>query len=54
MYGSLNKSSETLYYLNKNDEIYIKLFDAIGQFMRATQLSKNKDGFIDMSIIELK
>ena len=24
MYGSPNKSSETLYYLNKNDEIYIK------------------------------
>lgn len=54
MYGSPNKSSETLYYLNKKDEIYIKPSDAVGQFMRATKLSENKDGFIEMSMIELK
>ena len=40
------------YYINKNDEIYIKLFDATGQFMRANKLSENKDGFLEMSIIE--
>ena len=54
MNASPNKSSETLYYLNKNDEIYIKPSYVKGQFIRATKLSENKDGFIEMSMIELK